>query len=68
MYDLGFPPDLQRNIAVKFNNSVHAEYMVSYNPPKRVIYEYLYEVQMSTSMHGKASIVVILCFNALPAV
>lgn len=35
-YDLGFPPDLQQSIAKKFNDSVHAEYLVSYRPPYRV--------------------------------
>jgi len=56
MYDLGFPPDLQKSIANKFNNSQYAEYLVSYRPPRRVIDEYGYAVkfidQMSTSMHG----------------
>jgi hypothetical protein len=56
MYDLGFPPPLQRNIANKFNNSQYAQYLVSYRPPRRVIDEYGYDVehiaQMTTSMHG----------------
>lgn len=57
MYDLGFPPDLQRSIARKFNSSQHARYLVSYRPPHRVTgEEYGYEVdfvsQIPTSMHG----------------
>jgi len=56
MYDLGFPPPLQQRIAEKFNNSVHARYLVSYRPPHRVIHEYGYEVELveqsNTSMHG----------------
>ena len=56
MYDLGFPPSLQKNIAKKFNNSQYAQYLVSYRPPRRVIEEYGYAVdfitQMTTSMHG----------------
>lgn len=60
MYDLGFPPDLQRSIANKFNNSVHAKYLVSYRPPHRVIKEYEYQVecidQLPTSMHGSGEI------------
>lgn len=56
MYDLGFPPELQKSIARKFNSSVHAEYLVSYRPPRRVINEYLYSVEFlescPTSMHG----------------
>ena len=57
MYDLGFPPPLQQSIAVKFNNSVHARYLVSYRPPKRVIEEYGYDVEcidrLCTNMFGK---------------
>ena len=56
MYDLGFPPPLQQSIARKFNNSHYAQYLVSYRPPRRVIEEYGYAVeivdQISTSMHG----------------
>ena len=56
MYDVGFPPPLQKRIADKFNNSVHARYLVSYRPPRRVINEYGYKVklveQTNTSMHG----------------
>jgi hypothetical protein len=56
MYDLGFPPPLQQSIALKFNNSVHAQYLVSYRPPHRVINEYKYDVELvdrvATSMHG----------------
>jgi len=56
MYDLGFPPPLQQSIALKFNTSVHAQYLVSYRPPHRVIDEYGYKVvlvdQLPTSMHG----------------
>ena len=56
MYDLGFPPPLQQSIARKFNNSQYAQYLVSYRPPRRVIEEYGYEVelvdQITTSMHG----------------
>eukprot|EP01038_Epipyxis_sp_PR26KG_P004321 gene4321-6122_t len=56
MYDLGFPPSLQKSIARKFNQSTHARYLISYRPPNRVINEYLYEVEaaghMITSMHG----------------
>jgi hypothetical protein len=39
-----------------FVNSCHAEYLVSYRPPHRVIDEYGYAVefleQFNTSMHG----------------
>ena len=56
MYDLGFPPDLQRSIAHKFNNSVHATTLVSYRPPHRVLHEYGYEVELvdeiNTTMFG----------------
>lgn len=56
MFDLGFPPPLQKSIAKKFNNSVHAECLVSYRPPRRVIKEYGYAVtfvdQVLCSMHG----------------
>jgi hypothetical protein len=83
MFDLGFPPPLQKSIARKFNNrcaesavpifsstpstqfaiyspvclrSVHAECLVSYRPPRRVIHEYGYAVtfvdQVLCSMHG----------------
>jgi hypothetical protein len=57
MYDLGFPPDLQKSIANKFNQSVYPRYLISYRPPRRVIDEYGYEVefihQMNTKMYGK---------------
>ncbi|RYY86431.1 hypothetical protein EON63_05815 [archaeon] len=57
MYDLGFPPDLQRSIANKFNTSVHASHLVSYRPPRRVMEEYGYSVKfvysVNTSMFGK---------------
>lgn len=60
MYDLGFPPPLQQSIARKFNESVHARYLVSYRPPNRVINEYGYKVelvdQVPTSMHGSHEI------------
>lgn len=56
MYDLGFPPPLQQSIAEKFNRSVHARYLVSYRPPRRVLDEYGYDVEflhsMITSMFG----------------
>mmetsp|Transcript_32796 Transcript_32796/g.55299 ORF Transcript_32796/g.55299 Transcript_32796/m.55299 type:complete len:431 (-) Transcript_32796:162-1454(-) len=56
MFDLGFPPPLQKSIAKKFNESVHAECLVSYRPPRRVIHEYGYAVDFVTqvlcSMHG----------------
>lgn len=56
MYDLGFPPPLQQSIARKFNRSVHARYLVSYRPPRRVLDEYGYDVEymhsMITSMFG----------------
>jgi hypothetical protein len=82
MFDLGFPPPLQKSIAQKFNNrymyshnktdtlltslslnclpnSVHAECLVSYRPPRRVINEYGYAVtfvdQVLCSMHGTSS-------------
>jgi hypothetical protein len=37
MYDLGFPPELQKSIARKFNSSVHADYLVSYRPKHLVM-------------------------------
>lgn len=56
MYDLGFPPPLQRSIAEKFHRSVHARYLISYRCPRRVIDEYGYKVrpicQINTSMFG----------------
>jgi len=56
MYDLGFPPPLQQSIARKFNESVHAMYLVSYRPPRRILEEYGYKVEyitkMATSMTG----------------
>jgi hypothetical protein len=56
MYDLGFPPPLQKSIARKFNESIHAQYLVSYRPPHRVLDEYGYKVelvdQLSTRMFG----------------
>lgn len=60
MYDLGFPPPLQQAIAEKFNDSCHAEYLISYRPPARVIEEYGYDVelidQMPTNMHGSGEV------------
>lgn len=60
MYDLGFPPPLQQSIAKKFNNSVHAKFLISYRPPHRVIFEYEYDVelvdQVPTSMHGSGEV------------
>mmetsp|Transcript_24351 Transcript_24351/g.35723 ORF Transcript_24351/g.35723 Transcript_24351/m.35723 type:complete len:408 (+) Transcript_24351:29-1252(+) len=56
MYDLGFPPPLQQKIAEYFNASTHAQYLVSYRPPRRVIKEYGYQVteigKINTSMTG----------------
>lgn len=56
MYDLGFPPSLQQKIAEYFNASTHAQYLVSYRPPRRVIKEYGFDVEeigkMPTSMTG----------------
>jgi hypothetical protein len=57
-FDLGFPPPLQQSIAKKFNESIHAQYLVSYRPPRRVIEEYGYAVefidQCLTSMFGSS--------------
>jgi hypothetical protein len=57
MYDLGFPPPLQQKIAEYFNASTHAQYLVSYRPPRRVMHEYGYDVEpigkLSTSMTGE---------------
>lgn len=60
MYDLGFPPSLQRKIAEYFNASTHAKYLVSYRPPRRVIDEYDYNVKaigkIPTSMTGSGEV------------
>ena len=59
MFDIGFPPKLQRRIATKFNSSLYAAWLISYRPPRLVINSYGYNVkliqQFSTSMHGKNS-------------
>ncbi|KAJ1412193.1 hypothetical protein B484DRAFT_402394 [Ochromonadaceae sp. CCMP2298] len=56
MFDLGFPPPLQQSIAKKFNESVHAEYLVSYRPERSVIGVYGFAVELVAqqlcSMHG----------------
>lgn len=56
MYDLGFPPQLQINIAQKFNSSMYAKYLVSYRPPHRVVNEFGFKVRLVykilTTMHG----------------
>jgi hypothetical protein len=57
MFDVGFPPALQKSIARKFNRSLYAEYLISYRAPYLVVNQYGYDVefmeQFSTSMHGK---------------
>mmetsp|Transcript_7722 Transcript_7722/g.11463 ORF Transcript_7722/g.11463 Transcript_7722/m.11463 type:complete len:419 (-) Transcript_7722:36-1292(-) len=56
MYDVGFPSFLHMKIAEYFNNSTHAQYMVSYRPPRRIIKEFGYQVieigSINTSMTG----------------
>eukprot|EP01041_Mallomonas_annulata_P012339 gene12339-25963_t len=71
MYDLGFPPDLQRSIALKFNNSVHCRYLISYRPAHRVAgEEYGYNVeligQMPTHMHGSGEVHTAYFYKRLP--
>lgn len=55
-FDLAFPPDLQSQIAKKFNESIHSKYLISFRPEYRVVDEYGYNVKLitsvKTSMHG----------------
>ena len=57
MFDIGFPPSLQERIAIKFNRSVYAQYLISWRPPKNIIDDWAYDVtymhHFATSMHGK---------------
>jgi hypothetical protein len=57
MFDIGFPPILQKRIAEKFNTSIYAEYLISYRGSRLVMGEYGYNVellhQFPTTMHGK---------------
>ena len=56
MYDVTFPCDIERALAVKFNNSIHATHLVCYHPPYRVIDEFEYDVtfvdKINTQMSG----------------
>ena len=57
MFDVGFPPELHCQIAKLFNESIYAEWLISYQPPRNVINEYNFKVclenKFNTSMHGK---------------
>jgi hypothetical protein len=57
MFDIGFPPQLQQMIALKFNCSIYARYLISWKAPRYIIGKWGYDVvcikQFPTSMHGK---------------
>lgn len=56
MFDKGFPEELFRSIAKKFNESYHCQVLVSYQSIHKIINEYGFSVefvhQMCTKMHG----------------
>lgn len=55
MFDLGFPPPTLKLIGEMFNRS-QAPYLISYQPPRKIIDEYTFNVefmeQFSTHLHG----------------
>lgn len=57
MFDLAFPPELQKDIAKKFNLSVHAISIVSFCNETKIISTFGYDVFLAdkviTKMHGK---------------
>ena len=57
MFDVGFPPELHCQIAKLYNESIYAEWLISYQPPRQIIDEYKFKVclvnKFNTSMHGK---------------
>jgi hypothetical protein len=65
MFDVGFPPKLHRQLAVMFNISLYAEWLISYQPPRKIIkasgFKVTLEAQFSTSMHGKYVIILNNC-------
>jgi hypothetical protein len=56
MFDVGFPCELHYSLANKFNCSLYAIYLISYQPPKFIIDEFGFKVllmhQFSTRMNG----------------
>jgi hypothetical protein len=62
MFDIGFPPKLHRQLAEMFNMSLYAEWLISYQPPRKIIkacgFKVSLESQFSTSMHGKLLILI----------
>ena len=57
MFDVGFPAELHLSIAIKFNTSLYATHLISYQPPIDIIREFGFKVQFmgekfNTSMHG----------------
>ena len=56
MFDVGFPCQLHVNMAIKFNCSFYATYLISYKPPRFIINDIGFQVmfmnQFPTRMHG----------------
>jgi hypothetical protein len=57
MFDVGFPAELHLSIALKFNSSLYATHLISYQPPIDIIREFGFKVQFmeekfNTLMHG----------------
>jgi hypothetical protein len=57
MFDIGFPYNLLISIAKKFNCSLYATCLISYQTPSKIIntfgFEVIYIGQLLTSMLGK---------------
>lgn len=56
-FDVGFPPDTQRQIAKMFNASTSVAWLVSFQAPAKIVHQYGYLVefldQLTTKMYGK---------------
>ena len=56
-FDVGFPPDTQRQIARMFNASTFVAWLVSFQSPAKILHQYGYMVefldQLTTKMCGK---------------
>ena len=62
MFDVGFTPELHCSIALKFNQSIYASYLISYKAPRDIIGTFGFHVefmnhQFKTNMHGKYNII-----------
>jgi hypothetical protein len=55
-YDTGFPPLVLQKLATLFNTSYYAEFLISYENPKKVVDDYEYNVDLigslTVTMHG----------------